>query len=165
MDITLRTALEDEKKSLESKYEDLEKRIAALRAESEAVSVRLGHIIALLKEPGSEETETQASSLFQPEVAQEACDPVEIAYCILEDKGPEPVYYRELADLVRQKGGNLEGSNPALTLISRLVLDDRFVRPFRRGHYALRKYYPKAKNVGRRRNATHKRRANIRTRM
>jgi hypothetical protein len=161
MNIALRTAIQNEKRTLESEYEDLEKQITALRTEREAVSVRLGHIVALLKEPGSEETETQASSLFQPEVAQEASDPIEIAYRILEEKGPDPVHYRELADLVKQRGGSLQGSNPALALISRLVLDDRFVRPFRRGWYALRKYYPKSKNVGRRRSTTHRRRSTV----
>jgi len=154
MDIALRTALENEKKTLEAEYENLETQITALRAESEMVSVRLGHIVALLKGQGTEDGEAQVDSTI---TAQEESDPLEIAYRILDEKGQDPVHYKELADLVKGRGGTLEGSDPALTLVSRLVTDDRFVRPFRRGYYALRKYYPKSKNVGRRRRRSHRR--------
>jgi hypothetical protein len=164
MDAVLRKALENEKAVLEAKYVDIDKQLTALRAENEAVSARLSHIVALLKEPGAEDQNAAGSSQARPanEVYEES-DPVEIAYSILDQRGQDPVHYKELADLVRQKGGILEGSNPALVLVSRLVTDDRFVRPFRRGYYALRKYYPKAKNVGCRRRRSHKRQPSRRT--
>ncbi len=158
MDAELRRALEKERAILEAKYSDIDRQLAALHAESEAVSARLSHIVALLKEPGTEDQNAAGSpQAYAAGEAHGESDPVEIAYGILDERGQDPIHYKELADLVRRKGGVLEGSNPALVLVSRLVTDDRFVRPFRRGYYALRKYYPKAKNVGRRRRGSRKR--------
>lgn len=147
----LQRELEREKVELEAKRQELEQQIASFETEKEAISFRLVHVNALVREPATEvvaedkETSTQAI-----ESSGNTTDPLEIAYAILEKRGAEPIYYRELADLVRQKGGDLEGSDPAMTLISMLVSDDRFVRPFRRGWYALRAHYPKVKSVGQR---------------
>jgi hypothetical protein len=75
-------------------------------------------------------------------------DPVEIAYAVLMEHAPEPIHYRELWKAVKGRGGRLEGQEPAQVLVSRLVRDERFVRPLRRGYYALRAHYPNAKNIG-----------------
>lgn len=148
---TLRRALEREKATLEARRRELEQQIASLEAEKEAVSYRLVHINALIREPGiAAAAEDEQGNVQMFESSGDVTDPLEIAYAILEERGGEPMYYRELAELVRQKGGELEGSDPAMTLVSRLVTDDRFIRPFRRGWYALRAHYPKTKSVGRR---------------
>jgi hypothetical protein len=76
---------------------------------------------------------------------------LEIAHSVLEESGADPIHYKELAKIVIERGGEIPGVDPAQTLVSRLVKDERFVRPFRRGWYALRLHHPKAKNIGARR--------------
>jgi hypothetical protein len=149
MEDTLKIALEREKTTLEAKRQELEQEIARLEKEKEAVSFRLGHVTALLRGPEKEEVrEKRELDLLGTLVVERTTDPVEIAHQYLEEHGTEPVHYRKLADVVKEKGGELEGTDPAITLVSRLVADDRFVRPFRRGWYSLRAYYPKARSVG-----------------
>lgn len=147
MNDALKSELEHEKTALEAKRHELEREIARLKDEMEAVSFRLGHVTALLRGPEMGGEGRKADSQ-DAETAEEFTDPVEIAYRYLEEHGTEPVHYRELADIVRERGGELVGADPAITLVSRLVADNRFVRPFRRGWYALRMYYPKARSVG-----------------
>lgn len=146
MEDTLKPALEHEKTALEVKRHELEREIAQLKNEMEAVSFRLGHVTALLRGPETEQV--GEPDLQEMEAAEESTDPLEIAHRYLEERGTEPVHYRELADVVKERGGELEGTDPAMTLVSRLVGDDRFVRPFRRGCYALRVHYPKVRSVG-----------------
>jgi hypothetical protein len=149
MEDTLNTALEKEKEILEAKRIELEREITRLKTEMEAISFRLGHITALLRGSEAELVEKEKIHTVQEqETSNKLEDPVEIAYQILEEHGTEPVHYRDLLDMVKERGGKIEGSDPAMTLISRLVADERFVRPFRRGWYALRVHYPKAKSVG-----------------
>jgi hypothetical protein len=146
---TLKIVLETEKTALEARRQKLERGIARLEEEKEAVSFRLGHVAALLRGPEKEGVgEKKEPDLLETETAEEPTDPVEIAYRYLEEHGTEPVHYRKLTDVVKERGGELEGADPAITLVSRLVTDDRFVRPFRRGWYSLRVYYPKARSVG-----------------
>jgi len=149
MDDAFKLALEHEKTSLEAKRHELEQEMARLKNEMEAVSFRLGHVTALLRGPEMEEVgEERNPDSQETATAEESTDPVEIAYRYLEEHGTEPVHYRELANVVKGRGGDLEGTDPAITLVSRLVADNRFVRPFRRGWYSLRVYYPKARSVG-----------------
>ncbi len=151
MDDTLGRELERERVTLETRRSELEQEIARLESEKEGVSFKLGHVIALLK--GTEVEGVEADRHISAQVIKETgelTDPTEIARLILEEHGTDPIYYRKLADLVKERGGGLEGADPAMTLVSRLVADDRFVRPFRRGWYALRVHYPKVKSVGQR---------------
>lgn len=155
----LNTALENEKGMLEAKQVGLEQEIARLKTELEATSFRLGHITALLRRSEAaiiDEEKTQAVNNL--ELAKTSEDPLEIAYKILEEHGTDPIYYKDLVGMVRERGGIIEGSNPALTLVSMLVADERFVRPFRRGWYALRVHYPKSKSVGARKQKSTKHR-------
>ena len=75
---------------------------------------------------------------------------VDVAFEVLSEQAPDPMYYKDLAHEVRTRGGNLAGENAAQILVARLVNDERFVRPIRKGFYALRKDYPNAQNVGQR---------------
>lgn len=145
----LNKALEEEKESLETRRKELELEIAKLTAEQEAVLFRLGHVVALLRESEpSKWIEENKSASQSGQEREEYTDPVEIARQILEEHGTEPIYYRELAAMVIERGGEIGGLDPAMTLVSQLVDDERFVRPFRRGWYALRMHYPKVKSVG-----------------
>jgi hypothetical protein len=157
MEDALKSALEHERRALEAKRHELEHEISQLNSEIEAVSFRLGHVTALLRGPEIKEVGQESKpGSEETEATDESTDPVEIAYRYLEEHGAEPVYYRELADVVKERGGELEGADPAITLVSRLVADNRFVRPFRRGWYALRVHYPKVKSVGARKSRQRK---------
>ena len=74
----------------------------------------------------------------------------DIAYDILVSRGKKPLYYEDLAEQVVAAGGVLGGETPGQTLVARISRDDRFVRPEKRGWYAAREFYPKAKSVGER---------------
>ena len=149
MEDALLKALSTEKESLEIRIKDNDRAIAQLQLENANISFRLGHITALLTASYNENlpltSEANESSNYDD---AQPLDPVEIARQILEERGGNPIHYRELAELVIQRGGYLIGSDPAMSLISRLVVDERFVRPFHRGFYGLRIHFPKAKNVG-----------------
>jgi hypothetical protein len=151
-DPVLEQMLMQELTRLQVRRQYLEDQARLLQEEIGAVVRRMTHVQALLQEriADSVEIATDAEEPkmpAQPRLA-DGFDPVEIAFKILNEKGGEPIYYKELAATVLQNGGELNGADPAMTLVSRLVTDERFVRPFRRGWYALRVHHPRAKNVG-----------------
>jgi len=140
--------LETEHDRLIARRREIEGSIKELEDELELVIRRLGHVQALLREAG---VPVEGSEMPTPAAHSETAgdsDPVELARAVLEERGGEPLHYRELAAEVIQRGGHLVGQDPAQTLVARLVGDDRFVRPIRRGWYALRVNYPTAKSVG-----------------
>ena len=149
-DAAFHQALRAEYTRLSARQRELQAQLQALEAELETVADRLEHIRALLPDWSAAEIRGEDRSSKKDDAIVNG-DPVELARTILEERGGEPMHYRELAARVQQRGGSLPGSDPALTLVSRLVRDDRFVRPLRRGWYALRIHYPKAKNIGARR--------------
>ena len=78
-----------------------------------------------------------------------------IAERILAQQSPKHMHYTHLADAVSEQGGNLPRHNKSRhdTLI-RMMNEDpqkRFVRPERRGYYALTKDHPDVASVGTRR--------------
>ena len=75
---------------------------------------------------------------------------VEVAFLILSERDGETMHYKDLAEQVLTRNGDIRGDNPARNLVARLVNDDRFVRPARKGFYGLRRDYPTARNVGQR---------------
>lgn len=82
---------------------------------------------------------------------QPASPAIEIAYQVLTERNGETMHYKALTQEVLARQGDIQGDSPARTLVARLVNDDRFVRPARRGFYGLRRDYPNARNVGQRR--------------
>ena len=81
---------------------------------------------------------------------KETSPAVDIAFRILSERNGETMHYKALTDEVLVHYGDIQGDNPARTLIARLVNDDRFIRPARRGFYGLKRDYPNATSVGQR---------------
>ena len=80
-----------------------------------------------------------------------AVDPRDVAIEILREKSGEEMHYKVLADAVVDRGGHLPEKSPAAALNAIMNRDNRFVRPNRRGFYALREHHPRVKeNAGRR---------------
>jgi hypothetical protein len=157
----LEKALTAEEERLTEQRLQLETSIRQMQADLEAIDVRLSHVRALLRteRAGGDAVCDESASAHSPPadvpdragVPREELDPVEIAFEALRERRGEPLHYRELAGLVISRGAILPGNDKAGTLVSRLVRDERFVRPLRRGYYALRLDYPKARNIGSRR--------------
>ncbi len=95
---------------------------------------------------------SQGSHIAQASIERPTSAQAELAAKILDEQGKEPMHYRTLAEEVQRRGGDLRGQDPTATLNALLSRDERFVRPFRRGYYSLRKHYPNLKrSVGARR--------------
>lgn len=78
-------------------------------------------------------------------------DPRDVAIEILREKNGEEMHYKLLAHEVVQRGGHLPEKSPEAALNAIMNRDKRFVRPHRRGFYALREHHPRVKeNAGRR---------------
>lgn len=156
-------ALEQELTHLADREAQLVAKAEEVNAELERIRRRRDLIQALLNtsdaKPGqsSEEEPKQPSSEagWQSTIMCNAGKSiVDTAYEILLARGKKPMHYGELAEQVIAAGGAIPGQDPAQTLIARLSRDERFVRPERRGYYAARDHYPRAKNVGARKGAT-----------
>ena len=138
----LDTLLQNEKRRLDDEKQDLVGQIATAKKRLTEVQLRLRHVEGLLGM--SEESDrvprvtTKSDGLSLLDIAEE----------VLTERGGEPMYYKDLAQEVQTRGGELSGENAANILVARLVSDNRFVRPVKKGYYALRRDYPDAKNVG-----------------
>ena len=89
-----------------------------------------------------------------PTPNQETASAVDIAFQILAERNGETMHYKQLTQEVLSRNGEINGTDPARGLIARLVNDDRFVRPARKGFYGLKRDYPAATSVGRRKART-----------
>lgn len=139
----LHTLLEDEKSRLTAQKLKLQKRIKEAEFQLREVQVRLHHVEGLLgtSESNGMEAGEKAKNSTVPSLT-------DIAEEVLTERDREPMHYKDLAREVQSRGGNLSDENGANILVARLVNDDRFVRPMRKGYYALRRDYPNARNVG-----------------
>lgn len=155
-DLTM--SLRMEKDNIIGHLNSLKEKVTLLHDEIELLSSQLVHINALLEaSDGKSDGSSTPPAPFLQETHAEI-DPIEIAWKILDERVGEPIHYRDLASLVIQNGGDLPGQDPASTLVSRLVRDERFVRPFRRGWYALRVHHSKVRSVGQRLKPSRRRR-------
>lgn len=141
----LNQALQQEQAALESERCSLEKQIVDAETRLKYVQKRLSLVVGLLDE--SNGTDPADKPYPEPETSPA----VEVAYQVLAERNGETMHYKPLAQEVIARNGDLSGNNAAQILVARLVNDDRFVRPARRGFYGLRQDYPKATNVGQRR--------------
>ena len=136
---------------LQELQSDLQSQMERIQEQHEHGAERLRHIQALIPKRISASPPDGAAGDSTPGMTvpnDGSLDAVEAAFSILQAHGAEPIHYRELASLVIERGAELGGKDPAQTLVSRLVTDERFVRPLRRGWYGLRIHFPKAKSVG-----------------
>ena len=140
----------EERSRLRIESQDLREQISAAKGKLTEIEERLVHVEGLLGsnhalEDDSEENPLPDSRDIPLPGSHNITD---IAVEILSERNREPAHFRELAKEVQARGGIIPGVDPDHTLIARLVKDDRFVRPTRRGFYALQRDYPDAKSVG-----------------
>ncbi|MYB77752.1 MAG: hypothetical protein F4X83_11825 [Chloroflexi bacterium] len=148
--MSLDTLLRAEKTRLEEEKQGLQEEIAAAKERLQEIQSRLHHVEGLLGTTDTNET------VFPQIPSMNGRSLTDIAEEILAERSREPMHYKDLAHEVQTRGGTFSGENVAALLNARLVNDERFVRPVRKGFYALRRDYPNAKNVGarkRRRNS------------
>ena len=131
-----------EKDQLDKERHTLQAQITAAEKRLKEIHVRLRHVDGLL---GVSESSEAVSTRASKPVGRTMTD---LAAEILDDRQGDPMHYKDLALEVQSRGGDLSGVNVANILVARLVGDDRFVRPVRKGYYALKRDYPDAKNVG-----------------
>lgn len=142
---TLNSFLQDEQKQLVKRRKDLQNQISEAKQQLHQVDVRLSHVRGLLGHNNVSVDDLGENFLPHRQ------DVTDIVVTILAERAREPVHFKELAEEVLARGGNLPGKNPANNLVAQLVRDDRFVRPTRRGYYSLSSDYPNVKSVGTRR--------------
>ena len=140
----LEKALQAERDALQSERDSLNAQIGAAQSRLKYVEERLALVIGLI-DSANGATPTPSS-----EPLHETVPAADVAFQILAERDGETMHYKALADEVIARRGDILGENAAQILVARLVKDDRFVRPARRGFYGLRQDYPKAKNVGQR---------------
>lgn len=123
--------------------------IAFLRATPGEHSIELDEAAATVPDDSPNGAPTQ-----EADQAANANDVADIAYDLLREIGAKDVHYVELAEKVKARGGRLPDHKPSATSMLNSILnaDPRFLRPFRRGYYALKDYFPNVKrSVGERR--------------
>ena len=138
----LEALLLEERNRLRIDSQELRKQVSAAKGKLKEVEERLVHVEGLLGPNHALEDDSEESPL------PDSRDIADIAVDILSERNRKPVHYRELAKAIEARGCNIPGIDKDHTLIARLVRDDRFVRPTRRGFYALQRDYPDAKSVG-----------------
>ena len=141
----LEQALLEEREALEKEQLLLRSQASEIETRLEAIEHRLEMVNGLMETPSTGATPHPGRNGTAPKPRA-----VDIAFEVLSEQGTEPMYYKDLAQEVKARGGDLSGENAAQILVARLVNDERFVRPIRKGFYALRKDYPNAQNVGQR---------------
>lgn len=151
MEGNLNSLLATERQHLEAEAADLQMRVREAQERLSLVQRRLEHVRALLDDQESSESQDampQTQHNYNTGNRSHVCD---IAEAVLSERNGEPMYYKELAQEVIRRGGDLYGATPWANLTARMVQDPRFVRPTAKGFYALRRDYPNARNVGARR--------------
>ncbi len=140
--MSLEQLLREEKEALESEHRDLKEQITAAEGRIRVIEERIALVDGLMAHPVSSAVHKTTTGIQTPKPA------ADIAFQILGERDGATMHYKELANEVISRGGDIPSENSAQILVARLVKDDRFVRPAKRGFYGLRKDYPTAKNVG-----------------
>ena len=149
--------------SLKRRLEEIDDSIEALQVErndlTDKTSALEKVLDAWMPDPNGRSTETVEESGMRrnPESTNQErrvgrFNPADLAEKILSDRDGEPMHYRELANEVFDQGGDLPEGSRGATLNALMNQDVRFIRPLRRGYYALKKDHPNVKrSVGSRR--------------
>lgn len=136
-----REILMDELKKIDSAIAQLQaefsKKLDKLQAQRKPSEEALHHVDALLRLEGhilnsnqKKTNEPNASSVVGTAHITDA------AYNLLEEIH-KPMHYKEIVTKLQEGGIYIPGKNPAATLLSRMIRDDRFKRIKKRGTYAL----------------------------
>ena len=124
-----------------------------LQARKKPLEEALFHIEALLRISGRE-TSAEPTTSDGQSLAFEVRNPsvTEAAFAILQKKH-QPLHYREITEMLQDKGIHIPGKNPAATLLSRMSRDKRFRRGNKRGVYVLKGWRAtsSSRNSGRKR--------------
>lgn len=130
---------------LEDRLKATEKSIRELDAERSQINAEVVALRSLLAIDDGQEIHDQSNA------RRYAVDPRDVAIKILREQNGEEMHYKVLAQAVVDRGGHLPEKSPAAALNAIMNRDRRFVRPNRRGYYALREHHPRVKeNAGRR---------------
>lgn len=130
---------------LEARLRETEASIKELETERSQINAEVGALRSLLAIDDGQPINDAATA------RRYAIDPRDVAIEILREKDGEEIHYRVLADAVVDRGGHLPEKSPAAALNAIMNRDRRFVRPNRRGFYALREHHPRVKeNAGKR---------------
>jgi len=135
--------LRDEAEVLKGEIEERQSRMTNLAQ----LILRLEEVLEL----STIEDAPDAKPVLRQANYREICDLVE--QILVENPGT-PMHFQDLAEEVRRRGVLLGGKDPGRTLVAKLVHDPRFVRPERKGYYALRADFPDSPNVGARRSSS-----------
>ena len=152
----LEEALEGERNKLEEKMRCLLKEITDAQRRFKDAEDRLNLVAGLLGQNQDQLTRAddpsgQVGRQLTSKGRAPTASVTSIAKEILSEQPgdpPPPMYYKDLAREILNRGGDLYGNNPPQMLVAQLVRDEDFVRPEHKGYYALTKDYPKARNVG-----------------
>ena len=148
----LEQALQAEREALEAEQRQLREYVSKAEERLREIDTRLTHVYGLMSLNNGYAPAAETRMPTKLPVA-------DIAYEILSERNGETMYYKDLAAEVKHRGGELPDANAAQNLVARLVSDERFVRPVRKGFYGLRQDYPKAQNVGERKKSRSPRRS------
>ena len=138
-----RQQAEDQLAKLEAALREAEESIRHLDAERAQINAEVLALRSLLAIDDGEPLQDRVRS------HPYAVGAKDVAIEILRESDGREMHYRLLADEVVQRGGNLPAKSPAAALNAIMNRDERFVRPSKRGFYALREHHPSIReNVG-----------------
>ena len=144
----LTEVVSEELKRLEARDQDLVTKIEQLERERSELRRPIGALRTLVADAQVADDKKSIGSRS----LMETDDPLEIAVNILREKNSEDMHYKALTEEVITRGGRLTNSEPWTHLNFLMNQDPRFIRPHRRGYYALKEDYPSIKrSVGERR--------------
>ncbi len=140
-----RQQAEDQLAKLEATLSETEESIRRLDADRAQINAEVLALRSLLAIDDGQPLESHVRS--QPY----AMGVKDVAIEILREHEGREMHYKILADEVLERGGKLPVKSPSAALNAIMNRDDRFVRPTKRGYYALREHYPDVEeNAGRR---------------
>ena len=146
---TLERMLKDERTNLRGELEEVRELIATSEQRLAAIIERLRHVDGLLGDVAVDTKPANGSVKADTVTVHPSGDSItNLAEKVLLQQPGKPMYYKELTKEVQRLGGQINGADPAATLVARLVNDERFVRPTAKGFYGLRADFPTARNVG-----------------
>lgn len=142
--------LRDERRNLRVELEEVRTLIGKSEMRLTQIIERLRHVDGLLDDGDTDSEPVAHDSLMGEATPIRAGGEsiTDLAEKVLQQQPGKPMYYKDLAKEVQRLGGQIKGNDPPATLVARLVLDDRFVRPTAKGFYGLRADFPTARNVG-----------------